>query len=93
MVYRMEDTMDEKKITPLTTDEILDRAYHVEPKNNLEPTKSINQITADMTDEQKELYMEMICEEMEKKYGDAHYMTDDEAEAYAQGFAPYGGVN
>ncbi len=85
--------MDEKKFTPLTTDEILDRAYHVEHKNNLEPTKSINQITADMTDEQKELYMEMVCEEMEKKYCDAHYMTDDEAEAYTQGFVQYGGVN
>lgn len=85
--------MDEKKFTPLTTDEILDRAYHVEHKNNLEPTKSINQITANMTEEEKELYMDMISEEMEKEYGDVHCMTDDEAEAYAQGFVQYGGVN
>lgn len=36
----MEETMDEKKITPLTTDEILDRAYHVEPKNS-KPAKTV----------------------------------------------------
>jgi len=86
--------MENKTFTPLTTDEILDRAYHREPSHNPEPTKTVDQITAEMTAEQKELYEEMVCEELAKEYGEENCMSDDEAEAYAQGFVPYyGGSN
>lgn len=65
--------MENKTFKPLTTDEILERAYHKEPE--------------EIPDE-LDINMDGLFPE------ENYVMTDDEAEAYAQGFVTcYGGDN